>query len=107
MPHILRNTPSDIASHPVVKEENASPPAMFCYQCEMSTPGGCGSDGQTVGTCLKDANLARLQDIMLFGLKGLAAMFGKGGLDAAMPGLGGSLPGMGGGAPDLSKFLKK
>ncbi|MDY0050144.1 MAG: hydroxylamine reductase [Halothiobacillaceae bacterium] len=73
MPHILRNTPSDIASHPVVKEENASPPAMFCYQCEMSTPGGCGSDGQTVGTCLKDANLARLQDIMLFGLKGLAA----------------------------------
>ncbi|HET19721.1 MAG TPA: hydroxylamine reductase, partial [Chromatiales bacterium] len=46
---------------------------MFCYQCEMSTPGGCGSDGQTVGTCLKDANLARLQDIMIFGLKGLAA----------------------------------
>jgi len=58
------------------------------------------------------------------GLKGLAAMFGKGGLDAAMPGLGGQglgagaggLPGLGGGmgglgglggAGDLSKFLKK
>jgi signal recognition particle subunit SRP54 len=46
-------------------------------------------------------------------------MFGKGGLDAAMPGLGGgmgggSLPGLPGGglgglagAGDLSKFLKK
>jgi len=59
------------------------------------------------------------------GLKGLAAMFGKGGLGAAMPGIGGdmgaggglaglggagmggSLPGLGGGGPDLSKFLKK
>jgi signal recognition particle subunit SRP54 len=51
------------------------------------------------------------------GLKGLASMFGKGGLDAAMPGLGGGLgggmgggaglPGLGAGGPDLSKFLKK
>ena len=67
------------------------------------------------------------------GLKGLAAMFGAGGLGAAMPGaagemgaggglagLGGGLPpgfgglpglngpGLGGsGGPDLSKFLKK
>ena len=44
-----------------------------------------------------------------------AGLFGKGGLDAAMPGLGGGmgggmgggLPGLGGGGPDLSKFLKK
>jgi len=47
--------------------------SMFCYQCEMSTPNGCGSTGATVGTCGKDENLARLQDTMIFGLKGLAA----------------------------------
>nr|WP_102043420.1 hydroxylamine reductase [Arcobacter sp. L] len=46
---------------------------MFCYQCEMSQKGGCGSTGATVGTCGKDENLSRLQDIMIFGLKGLSA----------------------------------
>ncbi len=46
---------------------------MFCYQCEMSAPDGCGSKGQSRGTCGKDDNLARLQDIMIFGLKGLSA----------------------------------
>jgi hydroxylamine reductase len=46
---------------------------MFCYQCEMTAPNGCGSKNQALGTCGKDANLARLQDIMVFGLKGLAA----------------------------------
>ena len=46
---------------------------MFCYQCEMSTPDGCGSKGQTMGACGKDENLARLQDTMIFGLKGMAA----------------------------------
>ena len=47
--------------------------SMFCYQCEMSQKGGCGSTGAVVGTCGKDENLARLQDIMIFGLKGLCA----------------------------------
>lgn len=47
--------------------------AMFCYQCEMSMPSGCGAAGQTVGTCGKDATKSRLQDIMIFGLKGLSA----------------------------------
>ncbi|WP_321314435.1 hydroxylamine reductase [Halarcobacter sp.] len=47
--------------------------SMFCYQCEMSAPNGCGSTGATTGTCGKDENLARLQDIMIFGLKGLSA----------------------------------
>jgi hydroxylamine reductase len=47
--------------------------AMFCYQCEMSAPNGCGSKGQDLGTCGKNATLARLQDLMIFGLKGLAA----------------------------------
>ncbi|MDT8445348.1 MAG: hydroxylamine reductase [bacterium] len=46
---------------------------MFCNQCEMSVAGGCGSQGKDVGTCGKDANLTRLQDIMVYGLKGLAA----------------------------------
>ncbi len=47
--------------------------SMFCYQCEMSSPEGCGSKGQSAGTCGKDENLARLQDMMVFGVKGLAA----------------------------------
>lgn len=47
--------------------------SMFCYQCEMSAPNGCGSNGAVVGTCGKDENLARLQDLMIFGLKGLSA----------------------------------
>ena len=47
--------------------------AMFCYQCEMSAPSGCGASGQQMGTCGKDATLARLQDMMVFGAKGLSA----------------------------------
>lgn len=47
--------------------------SMFCYQCEMSAPDGCGSNGATIGVCGKNENLARLQDIMIFGLKGLSA----------------------------------
>lgn len=46
---------------------------MFCYQCEMSVQDGCGAKGQKAGTCGKDENLARLQDTMIFGLKGMAA----------------------------------
>ncbi len=47
--------------------------SMHCYQCEMSAPGACGANGQDRGTCGKTETLARLQDIMIFGLKGLAA----------------------------------
>lgn len=47
--------------------------AMLCNQCEMSAPGGCGSSGAEKGTCGKDSTLARLQDMMIYGLKGLAA----------------------------------
>ncbi|CZE48264.1 hydroxylamine reductase [Campylobacter geochelonis] len=46
---------------------------MFCHQCEMSAIGGCGSKGQSMGTCGKDSTLARLQDMMIFGLKGMSA----------------------------------
>ncbi len=39
----------------------------------MSAPEGCGAKGQSAGTCGKDATLSRLQDTMIFGLKGLSA----------------------------------
>lgn len=52
------------------KQEEAN---MFCYQCEMSMVDGCGAHGQSMGTCGKTATEARLQDLMTFGLRGLAA----------------------------------
>ena len=57
------------------KNEKQTPEAanMFCYQCEMSMPDGCGAHGQTMGTCGKTAVEARLQDLMVYGVKGLAA----------------------------------
>ncbi|MFQ5561021.1 MAG: hydroxylamine reductase [Nitrospinota bacterium] len=61
--------------------------SMFCYQCEMSAPGGCGSnEKQDVGICGKDETLSRLQDLVIFGVKGLSAyrhMAGKLGADTA------------------------
>jgi len=46
---------------------------MFCYQCEMSMANGCGSNGQDKGTCGKTELESRLQDMIVFGVKGLAA----------------------------------
>ncbi|MFH1458159.1 MAG: hydroxylamine reductase [Candidatus Omnitrophota bacterium] len=43
---------------------------MFCYQCEQ-TAGGSGCT--KVGVCGKDENIQSLQDLLLFGLKGIAA----------------------------------
>ena len=34
---------------------------MFCHQCQMSAPGGCGAKGQKMGTCGKNSTLANLQ----------------------------------------------
>jgi len=42
---------------------------MFCYQCEQTPAGGC----TTVGVCGKNEDVACLQDMLLFGLKGMAA----------------------------------
>ncbi len=48
--------------------------SMFCYQCEMSSINGCGSNGtQVVGNCGKTETISRIQDILVFGLKGLSA----------------------------------
>lgn len=43
---------------------------MFCYQCEQ-TVGGSGCT--KTGVCGKDQDIQSLQDILLFGLKGIAA----------------------------------
>jgi signal recognition particle subunit SRP54 len=85
---------------------------------------GSGVQVQDVNKLLKmhqEMERAMKQIRKMGGLKGLAAMFGKG--DMGMGGMGGgalggslggmggsappSLPGLGGGAPDLSQFLKK
>ena len=43
---------------------------MFCYQCEQTAQGtGCTKSG----VCGKDQDIQSLQDILLFGLKGMAA----------------------------------
>jgi hydroxylamine reductase len=43
---------------------------MFCYQCEQ-TAGGSGCT--KIGVCGKSEDIQSLQDILLFGLKGIAA----------------------------------
>ncbi|WP_205684295.1 hydroxylamine reductase [Clostridium formicaceticum] len=42
---------------------------MFCYQCEQTPEGGCTK----FGVCGKNPDIASLQDIIIFGLKGVAA----------------------------------
>lgn len=42
--------------------------AMFCYQCEQTA----GSKGCTkVGVCSKDPNVAKMQDVLIYQLKGI------------------------------------
>ncbi len=43
---------------------------MFCYQCEQTMDGGCS---KKIGVCGKNEDIASLQDITIFGLKGVAA----------------------------------
>ncbi|WZL75065.1 hydroxylamine reductase [Clostridiaceae bacterium 35-E11] len=42
---------------------------MFCYQCEQTPATGCTK----YGVCGKNPDIASLQDIIIFGLKGIAA----------------------------------
>ena len=42
---------------------------MFCYQCEQTPAGGCTK----VGVCGKNEDVASLQDILVFAMKGVAA----------------------------------
>lgn len=91
-------------------------PALLNAKRKIRVANGSGTQVQDVNKLLKmhqEMSKAMKQIKKMGGLKGLASMFGKGGLDAAMPGLGGGmgggagLPGLGAGGPDLSKFLKK
>ena len=90
-------------------------PALMNAKRKKRVAAGSGTQVQDVNKLLKmhqEMGKAMKQIKKMGGLKGLGAMFGKGGLDAVMPGLGGGgggLPGLGGGGgpPDLSKFLKK
>ncbi|MDY0269662.1 hydroxylamine reductase [Trichloromonas sp.] len=41
---------------------------MFCYQCEQAANGGCTK----IGVCGKKPDVAALQDLLIFGLKGVA-----------------------------------
>jgi hydroxylamine reductase len=42
---------------------------MFCYQCEQASNGkGCTK----IGVCGKDPEVAALQDLLIYSLKGLA-----------------------------------
>jgi len=43
---------------------------MLCNQCEQSMPGGCNGE---FGNCGKDADVQSVQELILFGLKGMAA----------------------------------
>lgn len=53
-----------------VKEEKKKALDMFCYQCSQTARGtGC----TTVGVCGKQPTVARLQDNLLFAIKGISA----------------------------------
>jgi signal recognition particle subunit SRP54 len=81
-------------------------PDLLNAKRKIRIANGSGVQVQDVNKLLKmhqEMERAMKQIKKMGGIKGLGALFGKGGLGAAMPGLGGG----GGGAPDLSNFLKK
>jgi signal recognition particle subunit SRP54 len=88
-------------------------PELLNARRKIRIANGSGTQVQDVNKLIKmhqEMGRAMKQIRKMGGLKGLGALFGQGGLGAAMPGLGGGspgLPGLGGGAPDLSQFLKK
>jgi signal recognition particle subunit SRP54 len=86
-------------------------PELLNAKRKKRVAAGSGTEVQDVNKLLKmhqEMGRAMKQIKKMGGLKGLGALFGKGGLDAAMPGLGG---GMGGGAgglpPELQNLLNK
>jgi len=93
-------------------------PALMNAKRKRRVAAGSGTEVQDVNKLLKmhmEMAKAMKQIRKMGGLQGLASLFGKGGLDAAMGGMGatpmgggGGLPGLGGGGPpDLSRLLKK
>ncbi|MEX0341785.1 MAG: signal recognition particle protein [Erythrobacter sp.] len=101
-------------------------PELMNAKRKKRVAAGSGTDVQTVNKVLKmhqEMGRAMKQIKKMGGLKGLGALFGGGGMGAAMPGLGGpggmpgGMPGMGSGKgpgvdpstlpPDLQDLLKK
>ena len=98
-------------------------PELLNAKRKIRVAKGSGTQVQDVNKLLKmhmEMAKAMKQIRKMGGLKGLAAMFGGGGIDAAMPGLGGGmgggmgsgglpgLPGAGGGMPsNLGDLLRK
>ena len=97
-------------------------PELLNAKRKKRVAAGSGTQVQDVNKVLKmhqEMSRAMKQIRKMGGLKGLGALFGKGGLGAAMPGMGGGapggLPGLGKGAgvdpstlpPDLQDLLKK
>ncbi|OCC23083.1 signal recognition particle protein [Croceicoccus estronivorus] len=84
-----------------------SNPALLNAKRKKRIAAGSGTQVQDVNKLLKmhqEMGRAMKQIKKMGGLKGLGALFGKGGLNAAMPGLGG---GAGGLPPDLQNFMNK
>jgi len=91
-------------------------PELLNAKRKIRVANGSGTQVQDVNKVLKmhqEMGRAMKQIRKMGGLKGLGAMFSKGGMDAVMPGLTGGGPklgGLGGGGglpPDLSNLLKK
>ena len=95
-------------------------PELLNAKRKIRVAKGSGTQVQDVNKIIKmhqEMERTMKQIRKMGGLKGLAAMFGSGGMGGGaggmpggMPGLGGgmgALPGLGGGGPDLSKFMKK
>ena len=54
--------------------------SMFCYQCQETAKGtGC----EIRGVCGKTEDVAKLQDLLIYTLKGIAEIVVKGKLDVA------------------------
>nr|WP_320049113.1 hydroxylamine reductase [uncultured Desulfuromonas sp.] len=50
------------------QERNLPMENMFCYQCEQAANGGCSK----IGVCGKPPEVAALQDLLIYALKGIA-----------------------------------
>jgi signal recognition particle subunit SRP54 len=84
-----------------------SRPELMNAKRKKRVAAGSGTEVQDVNKLLKmhqEMGRAMKQLKKMGGLKGLGAMFGGGGMDAAMPGLTGGPSGL---PPDIAKLLKK
>jgi len=59
--------PADTAAGSQATKENKDM-SMFCYQCEQAANGGCS----VIGVCGKQPDVAALQDLLVYSLKGIA-----------------------------------